>query len=103
MANDALMELEQQIEAIRREAFEAGYAAAMEAVRELASRSVPQPNGGTAASRRGRRTTPRAPARTAAPGVGRPRRRRPQRGANSRMIEEILQAAAPRALPPAAI
>jgi len=40
MANDALMELRRQIEAIRREAFAAGYAAAMEAVRELASKSA---------------------------------------------------------------
>ena len=103
MAKDAFIELQQQIEAIRREAFEAGYAAAMEAVRELASRSVQQPNGGAAASRRGHQTTTRASARTAAPGVGRSRRRRPQRGANARMIEEILQAAAPSALPPAAI
>src|SRR5262245_22320334 len=104
MANDALMELQRQIEAIRREAFEAGYAAAMEAVRELASRSVPQPDGGATPSTRGRRTTTgRATARIAAPGARRSRRRRPQRGANVRMIEEILQAAAPRALPPAEI
>jgi len=46
MANGALMELQQQIEAIRREAFEAGYAAAMEVVGELASRSVPLSDGG---------------------------------------------------------
>jgi hypothetical protein len=42
MADAALMELQQQIEAIRDEAFKAGYTAAMEAVRNLASRSAPQ-------------------------------------------------------------
>src|SRR5438874_10347863 len=39
MANTALSELQQQIDAIRREAFEAGYAAAMKAVREMALQS----------------------------------------------------------------
>ena len=109
MADSALMELQQQIEAIRKEAFEAGYAAAMEAVCELASRSAPQTDGGAAASRRGSRgrsrgrATPRQGRRAAAASRIRSRRRRPERGANARMIEEILQAAAPRALPPAAI
>jgi hypothetical protein len=102
MANGALMELQQHIEAIRHEAFEAGYAAAMEAVRELASRSAPLPDGGAAASRRGQRGRSRG-RRTAAASRTRSLRRRPERGANARMIEEILRAAAPRALPPAAI
>ena len=103
----ALMELKQQIEAIRREAFEAGYAAAMEAVRELASAPAPhQPDSGAAASRRGRRGgSPAASRKGNCPAVSRTRsrRRRPERGANARMIEEILRAAAPRALRPAAI
>ena len=109
MANSALTELQQQIEAIRREAFQAGYAAAMEAVRELASKSPPQEDGGAAASRRGPggrsrgRASPRQGRRTASTSRTRSRRRRPERGGNARMIEEILQAAAPRALPPAAI
>jgi hypothetical protein len=108
MAKTAVEELQQQIDTIRREAFHAGYAAAMEAVRELASRSAPQPDEGAAASRRGPRgrsqgrATPRQ-GRRAAPSRTRSRRRRPERGANARMIQEILQAAAPRALPPAAI
>jgi hypothetical protein len=46
----ALTELQQQIEAIRREAFQAGYAAAIEAVRELASKSAPEGDGGAATS-----------------------------------------------------
>ena len=104
MAKAALMELQEQIEAIRREAFEAGYAAAMEAVRELASRS-PQPEASAAAPRRSRRGGSRGGARPR-PGsrIARTSHARlPERGANARMIEEILQAAAPRALPPAEI
>src|SRR5262244_2367651 len=41
MAETALTELQNQIEAIRRDAFAEGYAAAMQAVHELTSRSVP--------------------------------------------------------------
>jgi hypothetical protein len=163
MARTAMTELQQQIEAIRREAFAAGYAAAMEAIRELAARAAP--GTGTAAatpSRRGRgrgrararqatpaaarparrRRTTRARARTTARAATRTRAtrrvatraraatrattrtratartrgtartaarttrrssRRPQRGTNARMIGEILQAAAPRAIRPADI
>jgi hypothetical protein len=104
------MDLQQQIEAIQREAFEAGYAAAMEAFRELASRSTPQPDGSAAASRRGRRGRSRGRATSrqvsgaaASSRTRSPRRRRSERGANARMIEEILQAAVPRALPTAEI
>jgi len=42
MAEAALTQLQTQIEAIRHEAFAEGYAAAMEAIRELSSRSVTQ-------------------------------------------------------------
>jgi len=42
MAEAALPQLQAQIEAIRHEAFAEGYAAAMEAIRELSSRSVTQ-------------------------------------------------------------
>jgi hypothetical protein len=109
MAKTALEDLQRQIDAIRRQAFEAGYAAAMKAVHELASQSPAAP------SRRGRR---RGRGRVASKSASRPRRsglgiapasrtrsrqRRPQRGANARMIVEILQAAAPRALPQAQI
>jgi hypothetical protein len=106
MANGALMELQQHIEAIRHESFEAGYAAAMEAVRELASRSAPQPDGGAAASRRGRsggRATHRQGHRNATASRARSLRPRPERGTNAWMIEEILKGAAPRAMPPAEI
>ncbi len=45
MAKTALNQLQEQIEAVRSEAFAAGYAAAMQAVRDLVSR----PSPGTAA------------------------------------------------------
>src|SRR5437764_7163392 len=116
MANTALSELQQQIDAIRREAFEAGYAAAMKAVREMALQSPPRTDGTVAApSRRGRgrgrgqvasksaSRRRRSGRRTAPASRTRSQRRRPERGANARIIGEILQAAAPRALPPAEI
>ena len=133
MARTAITELQQQIEAVRREAFAAGYAAAMEAIRELTSRAAPGTRSAAATpTRRGRgrgrgrararqaapaakatparrrrarttRTTRTARAATAAARTRRPAARRPQRGTNARMIEEILKAAAPRAIPPAEI
>jgi hypothetical protein len=140
MARTAITELQQQIEAVRREAFAAGYAAAMEAIRELTSRAAAPGTRSAAATptRRGRgRGRGRARARQAAPAAKatparrrrarttrttrttratrtartataaartrRPAARRPQRGTNARMIEEILKAAAPRAIPPAEI
>lgn len=80
MARTAMTELQQQIDAIRREAFAAGYAAAMEAVRELASRSAPGAASAAAAPVRrgrppgGRRGRPRAQKTAAA--TARPARRR---------------------------
>ena len=75
-----------QIEQMRREAFAAGYAAAMQAVREqLALRAAPDVGS----------SAPRRPRRSAARG--------PRRGSNARMIEEILQSMAPRAVRPAEI
>src|SRR5260221_693585 len=53
MARTAVSELQQQIEEVRREAFAAGYAAAMQAIRELASR--PATDARPATTRRGRR------------------------------------------------
>jgi hypothetical protein len=130
MARTAITELQQQIEAVRREAFAAGYAAAMEAIRELTSRAAPGAGSAAAApSRRGRgRGRGRAGGRQAAPAAAtptptptrrgrartvraaaatartrRPAARRPQRGTNARMIEEILQAAAPQPVRPAEI
>ena len=49
MARAAVTQLQQQIEEVRREAFAAGYAAAMQAVREVASRPARQDGVSTAA------------------------------------------------------
>jgi hypothetical protein len=95
MAKTALTQLQDQIEAIRREAYAAGYAAAMQAIRDFAAR----PGSSAAPARRGRPAKAAAPE---APRRGRPRgaaakprratRRRPQRGTNARLIAEVLKA-----------
>jgi hypothetical protein len=118
MAKTALNQLQQQIEAVRREAFAAGYAAAMQAVREVATKAAPGAETASAPAARGRRgrrgrppSKPAAerPARAAtsprrARGTGRrSTSRRPQRGSNAQMIEEILQSMSPRAVRPAEI
>jgi hypothetical protein len=112
MAKTAVSELQQQIEEVRREAFAAGYAAAMQAVRELAARPGPNP-GSNAVSRRAGSGRARSPAmranstaarqRRAEPTEGATRRRRsaagrPERGANAQRVEEILKTSAPRPL-----
>jgi hypothetical protein len=112
----AVNQLQEQIEAIRREAFAQGYAAAMQAVRDLAAKPAPSGEAAGAAPRRSQRVARRAPAATesrrgrpraaAAPAVrrtGRPAAGRPQRGTNARFVEEVLQSNAPRALRPAEI
>ena len=115
MAKTALTQLQDQIEAVRREAFAAGYAAAMQSIRDFAAKPaagaepvVTRPRGrrpsaaparpGRPARQRQPRAAARAP-RSAARASG----RRPQRGVNARFIEEVLQANAPRALRPAEI
>jgi hypothetical protein len=115
MAKTAVNQLQEQIDAIRREAFAQGYAAAMQAVRDLAAKPAP---GGDAAARAPRRqptarTAPVAAAArpgrqrvTPAPAARRTRAAtaaRPQRGTNARFVEEVLQSNAPRALRPAEI
>ena len=116
MAKTALTQLQDQIEAVRREAFAAGYAAAMQSIRDFVAK--PAPGAEPAASQPVRRRRSAAPARAGRPARQRqprvatakaPRRarrtsgRRPQRGTNARLVEEVLQANAPRALPPAEI
>ena len=93
MAKTAMIQLQDQIEAIRREAYAAGYAAAMQAIRDFTARP-----GGPSPARRGRPAKSIAPA---APATGRRRgaagkprrasRRRPQRGTNARLIAEVLK------------
>ena len=116
MARTAVTQLHQQIEEVRREGFAAGYTAAMEAVREVASRSAPADGGSTAApSRRGRSRARQAgptarPARShraGANGAGRKIRRsaahRSERGTNALIIGEILKVMSPSAVRPAEI
>jgi hypothetical protein len=114
MAKTALTQLQDQIEAVRGEAFAAGYAAAMQAIRDFASKpapgaepavtrpgrrprsaAAPQPAASARSDRPARKRQPRATARASA--------RRPQRGTNARLVEEVLQSHAPRALHPAEI
>src|SRR5580704_16221472 len=131
MARTALTTLQDQIEAIRREAYAAGYAAAMQAIREFLAR----PAGVAAATppatrRRAARSATRAATRTSTKAAARPpavakaptarkpgrprraaaavkaappRRRRPQRGTNARLIAEVLKAAGPGYVRPAVI
>jgi hypothetical protein len=115
-AKVAMTELQQQIEAVRRDAFAAGYAAAMRSILDVASRSAPKTRiTAGAPNRRGRgRARQAEPAaqpatrrRTRATGVSASTRRSvagpAQRGANALMIDEILTAVAPRAVRPAEI
>jgi hypothetical protein len=78
MPKSAITHLEQQLEAIRLEAFAAGYAAAMEAIRKLASRAAPEAEVSAAApSRRGRdRSRGRGRTQQAQPGTAKPTRSR---------------------------
>jgi hypothetical protein len=122
----AVNQLQDQIEAIRREAYAQGYAAAMQAIREYAARpaSAAQPAATARGAprrtgRRGRPATTASAAPSAAPSTTRGRRRasperparagrggraaRPQRGTNARLIQEVLQAMAPRAARPTEI
>jgi len=115
MARTALTQLQDQVEAVRREAFAAGYAAAMQAIREFVAKSAVgaepmavQPRrrmasaAAPAAAAPARQRQPRGTA-TAPQRTRRSSGPRPQRGTNARLVEEVLHANAPRALPPAEI
>ena len=112
MAKTAVNQLQEQIEAIRREAFAAGFEAAMRSVRQFASTQTPE-TGPQSAERRPRRRSmqrTRAPGSPQTPGNssgesrrGAPTAARPQRGTNARLVEEVLQSNAPRSLRPAEI
>jgi hypothetical protein len=94
MTRTALSRLQDQIDAVRRESFAEGYAAAMRSVRDFAARP-PAPVSGS------RPATP-ANERAAIPGQ-RPGPRRLRRGTNARLIESVLQSIAPRAIRPTEI
>jgi hypothetical protein len=118
MAKTALNQLQDQIDAVRREAYAAGYAAAMQSIREFVSKQAAGSEAGPGEPQRrqsgrgsraaqGANATPpgrqRRSRNTERPASARGGRSRPQRGNNARLIEEILQENAPRALRPAEI
>src|SRR5437870_13746517 len=113
MARTALTQLQDQIEAVRREAFAAGYAAAMQSIREFTAKPAPGAEPAARPSRRRGRARAAVPARAArsasatrqrrprAGAAATPRTRRapsqrPQRGTNARLVEEVLQSNSPR-------
>jgi len=87
----SITDLQQQIEAVRQEAFAAGYATAMKEVRELAAtpQSVRRVGSKSSNGAAKARQSPVRPAR--------------RRGTNARLVAEVLRSAAPRALRPAEI
>jgi hypothetical protein len=93
-----MSQLEQQLEVIRKEAYDAGYAAAMQALREFAGRS---PNTAAAAVvSRGRKAATKPQSATAAKPKSTTVRKsrskeptRPQRGSNALLITEVLKGA----------
>jgi hypothetical protein len=108
MAKTAVNQLQEQIEAIRREAFAAGFEAAMRSVRQFVSTQMPDEGAQSAEpSRRSPAQRPRAPGSPQSAGSSAEARRRtavrPQRGTNARLVEEVLRSNAPRALRPAEI
>jgi hypothetical protein len=110
MTKTARSQLEDQIELIRREAYEAGYAAAMQAIRAIASRPAPSENQPSPAvpGRRGRPSRqPQQPLRQSQArqtrGVGKAATKRLERGSNARFVEEVLRTLAPQAVRPAEI
>jgi hypothetical protein len=101
MAKTALIQLQDQIEAIRREAYATGYAAAMQAIRDFAGRPAAAGTGTKTAAATPRARAAKPAAVVAKPAVRGRRRvapkpassgRRPQRGTNARLIAEVLQA-----------
>lgn len=110
MAKTAVNQLQEQIEAIRREAFAAGFEAAMRSVRQFTSTQTPETGPQSAERPRRRSVQRRRVSASQAPGDSSAKPRggaatagRPQRGTNARLVEEVLQSNAPRALRPAEI
>jgi hypothetical protein len=94
MAKTALTQLQDQIEAIRREAYDAGYAAAMQAIRDVVAR----PATAAAPATRARRAPKATPAvakpttrRRGRPAAKAPSTARPQRGTNAKLVAEVLK------------
>ena len=97
-SNNAVTQLQGQIESIRQEAYNDGYGAAMQAVLNFAKQPPVEPQTRTATSRKApaRRKVATAPAapRTASPkaeNVSRAPRQMGRRGENAPLIEEALK------------
>jgi len=113
MAKAAATELQQQIEEVRREAYAAGYAAAMQVVSDATARLTPKPGSPGAAPSRRRPRRARQTMQAAKPIRARGTRasartrpsahRRARRGTNALIIEQILKALAPSPVRPAEI
>lgn len=100
MTKTALTRLQDEIDAVRREAFAEGYAAAMRVVRELASQPAPEPvSRPTPGGAERRPPSEDEPAREDGP----PRSHRLRRGTNAKLIESVLRSIAPRAARPTEI
>jgi len=109
MAKTAATKLQDEVELVRRDAFAAGYAAAMKLIREYASRSKPDSATRPRRQRGQVSAAPPAPARqrqgrSAARSVksDAPAKRSP-RGTNARLIVEVLEAISPGAARPSEI
>jgi hypothetical protein len=107
MAKTAVTQLQEQIEAIRKEGYAAGWRDAMQTVRDLAGRepgaAARQARSAAAPAAPRARRPGRPPRPAAAAPPARQRGQRPQRGSNAKLIEEVLQAIAPRAARPTEI
>jgi hypothetical protein len=109
MAKTAATKLRDEVELVRREAFAAGYAAAMKFIREHASRSKPDSAMRPRRQRGQLSAAPPAPARqpqsrsAARSRKGDAPAKRSPHGTNARFIVEVLEAISPRAARPSEI
>lgn len=95
MTKTALIRLQDEIDAVRREAFAEGFAAAMQSIRDFASRPLPRSELERQAQSRSEAAAPASATPTPS--------RRPRRGTNAKLIESVLQSIAPRAARPTEI
>jgi hypothetical protein len=95
MPKTALTRLHDDIDAVRREAFAEGYAAAMQAVREFVSQ--PPMTGPLS------RPAPQAAATAATTAAPQSQPRRLRRGTNAKLVASVLRSIAPRAARPTEI
>ena len=95
LAKTAMTQLEEQVEAIRKEAYDTGYAAAMRAVREFAGGSPSAAVAAVVSTGRKSATTVkprlRRSAATALKPQSRARPSQPKRGTNALLITEVLK------------